>query len=98
MRKLKYTLFFAPSIAAFLLGGSLAASVYAQTSLPEENRRLIERYDERMTAMMAQMTAIDHRLARLELYILGVFATTGGVGAIVGSEKAKAWRRSKRSS
>ena len=93
MRRLGYLLFFAPSIGALVFAGALAASVYAQTPLPEENRRLIERYDERMNAMLDQMESMNSRLARLELYILGVFATTGGVGLIVGSEKAKGWRK-----
>ena len=81
-----------PALVSALLAWSLGAGVLSEqtpTQLPEENRRIIERHDERMAAISRELENIDGKLARLEYYILGIFLTTGGVGALVGHRELR---------
>lgn len=95
MRFLRLWWFFIPAALSFLL----AASVIAQTPLSEENRRIIERIDERVgnfTArheqevrdMNSRLNNLEEKFDRNTFWIL---VATGGLGAGVGVDKAAYW-------
>lgn len=64
-----------------------AIPVLGQT-LPEENRRVIERIDERMSNVIRtherEMEEVTRRLDALEKYGIWMLITSGGVGGAIG--------------
>lgn len=91
-RFLRVAWYIAPSVLAFCM----AAAVYAQTSLAEENRRLLERTDERFRRIDEQYTQVSSRLDTIEKYQFWLFVTTGAAGGVVGVDKAGYWYRERR--
>lgn len=96
MTILKVMFFFAPALLAWTMAVSTQ-------SLPEQNRRLIERDAERLNSVerlhdtdiaalrevfAMQQNQISVRLSAIESYLFWLFVTTGGVGTVVGVDKA----------
>lgn len=105
MMVLKLMITFSPAIFAWTMAVS-----YAQT-LPEENRRMIERSEERLAGLErhhdSNMTAIREilslhqdqiqlRMSAIENYLFWLLVTTGGVGTVVGVDKASYWVRDRK--
>ena len=81
----------------------MAYSVSAQTlPLGEENRRIIERQEERIEAMRQAHTRdindVERRMGQVEGWIFYLFLASGASPAIVGLDKAGYWIKKRNSS
>ncbi len=74
---------------------SMAYTVTAQPSLGEENRRIIERQEERMKSVAEtherDKGEIERRMEQIETWIFYLFLASGASPVIVGFDKAGYW-------
>ena len=99
-------------LGPFIYSLVMAASLYAQTTPSEENRRIIEREMERQKAieqihdkdvkqlqrdLHAQNEAIQARLDTIERYVFYLFLGSGGTIGVVGIDKATYWVKKQKS-